>query len=71
MPDALTQNDEQLMDRLIRLGIFAGRTEVMRAGLKELESKYFCDNYLNPPPLPKGTLAAIYKKQSGEDWPAE
>jgi hypothetical protein len=59
------------MDRLIRLGVFVNRSEVVRAGLRELEEKCLCENYLSPPPLPKGALASIYRKQSSEEWPGE
>jgi Arc/MetJ-type ribon-helix-helix transcriptional regulator len=65
MSHALSQHDEQVIDRLIRDGFFASRSEVLRAGLRELEQKYRSENYLNPPSLPEGTLASIYRKQSG------
>jgi Arc/MetJ-type ribon-helix-helix transcriptional regulator len=68
MAHALTEHYEQVIDRLIRLGIFANRSEAVRAGLKELENKYLSSNYLNPEPLMEGSLAEIYRKQEpGED----
>jgi len=67
MAHALTEHYEKVIDRLIRLGVFANRSEVVRAGLKELEEKYLREDYLNPPPLPKGALTRAYRKQSTED----
>jgi Arc/MetJ-type ribon-helix-helix transcriptional regulator len=67
MGHALTQHYEKVIDRLIRLGVFANRSEVVRAGLKELEEKYLHEDYLNPPPLPKGALTRAYRKQNGEE----
>ncbi|HXT12822.1 MAG TPA: type II toxin-antitoxin system ParD family antitoxin [Candidatus Angelobacter sp.] len=67
MAHALTEHYEKVIDRLIRLGVFANRSEVVRAGLKELEEKYLREDYLNPPPLPKGSLARAYRKQRGEE----
>ena len=67
MAHALTEHYEQVIDRLIRLGIFANRSEAVRAGLKELEEKYLGSDYSRPQPLPEGTLAEIYRKQSPGD----
>jgi Arc/MetJ-type ribon-helix-helix transcriptional regulator len=67
MAHALTEHYEKVIDRLIRLGVFANRSEVVRAGLKELEEKYLREDYLNPPPLPKGALTRAYRKQSAEE----
>jgi Arc/MetJ-type ribon-helix-helix transcriptional regulator len=67
MAHALTEHYEKVIDRLIRLGVFANRSEVVRAGLKELEEKYLREDYLNPPPLPKGALTRAYRKQSTEE----
>ena len=67
MAHALTKHYEEVIDRLIRLGIFANRSEAVRAGLKELEVKYLGSNYLNPEPLQEGTLAEIYRKQGSSE----
>lgn len=68
MAHALTKHYEEVIDRLIRLGIFANRSEAVRAGLKELENKYLGPNYFAFEPFPEGTLAEIYRKQgSNED----
>jgi hypothetical protein len=66
MAHALTDYYEKVIDRLIRSGVFANRSEVVRAGLKELEQKYLREDYLNPPPLPKGALTRAYRKQRVE-----
>ena len=67
MGHALTEHYEQVIDRLIRLGLFANRSEAVRAGLKELEEKYLNRDYLRPEPLPPGTLKEIYRKRRPED----
>ena len=67
MGHALTDHYEKVIDRLIRAGIFANRSEVVRAGLKALEEKYLVEDYLNPPPLPKGALTRAYRKQRDEE----
>jgi Arc/MetJ-type ribon-helix-helix transcriptional regulator len=67
MGHALTERYEKVIDRLIQLGVFANRSEVVRAGLKELEEKYLREDYLNPPPLPKGALTRIYRKQAADE----
>jgi len=37
---ALTVHYEQVISRLIEMGLFANRSEVVRAGLRELEERY-------------------------------
>jgi putative addiction module CopG family antidote len=37
---ALTAHYEQVISRLIEMGLFANRSEVVRAGLRELEERY-------------------------------
>ena len=71
MGHALTAHYEKVIDQLIRLGVFANRSEVVRAGLKELEEKYLREDYLNPPPLPKGALTRAYRKQNAEERETE
>jgi putative addiction module CopG family antidote len=71
MAHALTEHYQKVIDRLIRMGVFANRSEVVRAGLKELEEKYLREDYLNPTPLPKGALTRAYRKQSSEEDEAE
>ena len=71
MAHALTKHYEEVIDRLIRLGIFANRSEAVRAGLKELEDKYLSPNYLSPEPLQQGTLAEIYRQQGAGEDPQE
>ncbi len=63
MAHALTKHYEDVIDRLIRLGIFANRSEAVRAGLKELEEKYLGGDYSRQQPLPDGALAETYRKQ--------
>ena len=66
MSFALTEHDEQVIDQLIKSGRFANRSEVVRAGLKELEEKYL-EDYLHPPPLKSGVLKRVYRNQSREE----
>ena len=40
MAHALTEHYEQVINRLIEMGLFANRSEVVRAGLRELEERY-------------------------------
>lgn len=67
MAHALTKHYEEVIDRLIRLGIFANRSEAVRAGLKELEEKYLVSNSLPPEPLPEGALAEVYRNQEATE----
>jgi Arc/MetJ-type ribon-helix-helix transcriptional regulator len=71
MGHALTTHYEKVIDRLICSGIFANRSEVVRAGLKALEEKYLQEDYLHPPPLPKGALTRAYRKQRKEEQEPE
>jgi Arc/MetJ-type ribon-helix-helix transcriptional regulator len=71
MAHALTKHYEEVIDRLIQLGIFANRSEAVRAGLKELENKYLGSDYLILQPLQEGTLAEIYRKHSSSEDPEE
>jgi putative addiction module CopG family antidote len=64
MTHALTDRYEQVIDRLIESGHFANRSEVVRAGLRELEEKYLREDYLHPPPLKSGVLKRIYQNQT-------
>ena len=70
MSHALTDHYEQVIDRLLKTGRFANRSEVVRAGLKALEEKYL-EDYLHPPPLKPGTLERIYRKQSRKEQEGE
>jgi putative addiction module CopG family antidote len=40
MAHALTEHYEQVINRLLEMGLFANRSEVVRAGLRELEERY-------------------------------
>jgi Arc/MetJ-type ribon-helix-helix transcriptional regulator len=70
MARALTDHYERVIDRLIKSGRFANRSEVMRAGLRALEEKY-PEDYLHPLPLKPGTLERIYRKQSRKEQDEE
>src|ERR1051326_84685 len=48
MAHALTKHYDEVIYRLLRLGIFANRSEAVRAGLKELEEKYLGSDYSRP-----------------------
>ena len=63
---ALTEHLEDLIERILKTGRYNNASEVVRAALRELEKKEFGD-YLNPPPLPAGTLAKIYARESKAD----
>ncbi len=67
MAHAQTDHDEDVINRLIQAGRFANRSEVVRAGLHKLEEEYLGQDYLRPPPLPPGTLARTYKRQTKQE----
>jgi len=60
----LTSHYDEVINRLIRAGHFGNRSEVVRAGLRRLEQEYLGADYLRPPPLPPGTLARSYRRQT-------
>jgi len=62
MAHALTEYYERVIDRLLRMGIFANRSEAVRAGLKELEEKYLQPARPRLEPLPQGALERAYRK---------
>lgn len=70
MSHVLTDRYEAVIDRLIKSGHFANRSEVVRAGLKALEEKYL-EDYLHPPPLKPGVLDRIYRRQSRKEQEEE
>ena len=65
MPYTLTIPQKQFVKRLVKQGRFNNESEVIRAGVRLLEEKE--TNYLNPPPLPPGTMARIYARQTKEE----
>ncbi len=67
MAHALTNHYDDVISRLIRAGHFANRSEVVRAGLRKLEQEYLGADYLRPPPLPPGTLARTYRRQTKQE----
>jgi Arc/MetJ-type ribon-helix-helix transcriptional regulator len=64
MAYTLTSHYDAVINRLIKAGHFGNRSEVVRAGLRKLEQEYLGADYLRPPPLPAGTLARAYRRQS-------
>jgi len=61
MAHALTEHYEAVINRLIEMGLFANRSEVVRAGLRELEERYLGDTFSRaesisqgPPRQPRG-----------------
>ncbi len=71
MGHALTGHFEKVITKLIRSGHFANRSEVVRAGLRKLEQEYLLEDYLHPAPLPPGTLARVYDRQSKQEQDEE
>ena len=67
MARAFTEHYDEVISRLIDAGHFANRSEVVRAGLRKLEQEYLGGDYLHPPPLPRGTLARTYRRQSNQE----
>lgn len=65
MPYTLTEPQRQYVKRLVKQGKFNNESEVIRAGIRLLEEKE--SSYLNPAPLPPGTLERIDRRQSKED----
>lgn len=65
MPYTLTQPQKQYIKRLVKLGKFNNESEVVRAAVRLLEERESA--YLNPPPLPPGTMEKIYARQSKEE----
>jgi len=64
MAYTLTSHYDRVIDQLIRAGHFGNRSEVVRAGLRKLEQEYLSADYLRPPPLPPGSAARSYKRQT-------
>ena len=51
MAHALTDHYEAVINRLIEMGLFANRSEVVRAGLRELEERYLGDSLSRADPI--------------------
>ena len=65
MPYTLTEPQRQYIKRLVKAGRFNNESEAVRAGVRLLEERE--SSYLNPPPLPPGTMEKIYAQQSKEE----
>lgn len=62
MTISLAAHQEQFVRRLVKGGRFNNASEVVRDALRALEEKEAA--YLNPPPLPPGTLERIYRRET-------
>lgn len=58
MAFALARENENFIDRMIRLGRFNNQSEVVREALRRMEKEE--NSYLNPPPLSPKQLNEIY-----------
>ena len=54
MAHALTDHYEAVINRLIEMGLFANRSEVVRAGLRELEERYLGDTFSRAESISQG-----------------
>src|SRR5881409_2979035 len=67
---SLTKGLGQVIKRLKATGRYANTSEIVRAGLRLLEKQELND-YLNPPPLPPGTMEKIYARETAAERHAE
>ncbi len=58
MAYALTREQEQFINRMVREGGFNNQSEVVREALRRMEREQ--TSYLNPPPLTTGQVEKIY-----------
>ena len=58
MAFALAKENEDFIERMIRLGRFNNQSEVVREALRRMEKEE--NSYLNPPPLSPQQLNEIY-----------
>jgi putative addiction module CopG family antidote len=65
MAFALAKENEDFIDRMIRLGRFNNQSEVVREALRRMEKEE--NSYLNPPPLSPQQLKEIYSPGGSDD----
>ena len=58
MAYALAKENEDFIDRMLKLGRFNNQSEVVREALRGMEREE--NSYLNPPPLSERQLREIY-----------
>lgn len=58
MAYALAKENEDFIERMVRLGRFNNQSEVVREALRRMEREE--NSYLNPPPLSPQQLKEIY-----------
>jgi putative addiction module CopG family antidote len=62
---ALAKENEQFIARMVRQGRFNNQSEVVREALRRMEREEL--SYLNPPPLTKEQVEAIYAPNPKEE----
>jgi putative addiction module CopG family antidote len=61
----LAKENEEFIERMIRMGRFNNQSEVVREALHRMEKQE--NSYLNPPPLSPQELQEIYAPQAREE----
>jgi putative addiction module CopG family antidote len=65
MAYALTKENQDFIEKMVRLGRFNNQSEVIREALRRMQREEGA--YLNPPPLTRQEAAAIYGPNQVEE----
>ncbi len=65
MAFALAKENEEFIERMIRMGRFNNQSEVVREALRRMEKEE--NSYLNPPVLSPQQLQEVYSRNGAED----